>query len=121
MGAKRTLVFALLVFGMLACLSRLPAPTFPGVVIVLEAQTLPIVKTFVWDADPAADGVLNYVVTLDGTTIGSPTSTSQTVTFTTAATHTLTVAGQNIFGLGPASTLTVIVKLPTAPANLKLQ
>ena len=78
--------------------------------------------TLAWDdATAVADGVTNYVVTLDGVVVASPTALSQPVTFTTLGTHTLTVAAVNLFGTSPAATLVVLVRVPSNPANPRLQ
>lgn len=104
-----------------ACMHVVPNPIpIPGVIVV-EAQTLPIAKTLSWNANPAGDNVTNYTVTEDGTVIGNPTVPSQSVTFTSLGTHTLTVTATNSFGTSAPATLTVVVQLPTTPAGLKLQ
>ena len=90
-------------------------------VVTLHAQTLPATKTLAWDANAASDGVTNYVVALDATTVGSPTGTTQPITFTTAGSHTLTLRAQNVWGLSPPATLVVNVVVPGTPANLRLQ
>lgn len=90
-------------------------------VVVVHAQTLPATKTLAWDANPAGDGVINYVVKLDTVTIGTPAGLTQAVTFTTAGMHTLTVAAVNTWGTGPATTLNVNVVVPGNPNNLRLQ
>jgi hypothetical protein len=90
-------------------------------IVTLSAQTLPVSKTLVWDANPASDAVTNYRVSVDGTVIGSPTAPSQTITLATAGSHTLTVVAVNAWGDSLPSTLTVNVVVPGKPANLKLQ
>lgn len=111
---------------LLAACATIPAIDKSGVVVI-HAQTLPVTKTLLWDPvpDPCAPAttcpVLNYTVTLDGTVIGSPTTTSQAVTFTTAGTHNLTVTATNIWGTSPAGALTVNLVVPGKPANLKVQ
>ena len=88
---------------------------------IIEAQSLPITKTLVWDANPASDAVINYTVTLDGATVGNPVGTSQPVTFTTLGAHVLGVTATNLFGTSPMSTLTVNVIIPGSPKNPKIQ
>lgn len=87
--------------------------------VVIHAQSLPITKTFTWDANPPADGVLNYTVALDGVTVGSPTGITQAVIFTTVGAHVVSVTATNMWGTGPATSLSVNVTLPSAPKNLK--
>lgn len=69
--------------------ARVPihVPPMPGVLVV-NAQTLPATKTATWTANPAADQVTKYTVRLDGSVVGSPTGTSQAVTFATGGAHT---------------------------------
>ena len=92
----------------------------PGVLLV-NAQTLPAVKTLSWDPNPVGDAVTNYVVTLDGVTIGSPTVPSQSVTFTTVGAHTITLVAVNVWGSGSPATLAVTVVVPAKPVNMRLQ
>lgn len=89
--------------------------------ITIYAQTLPVVKTVAWDANPASDAVTNYVVRLDGAIIGSPTGTTQAVTFTTAGAHTVAVRAVNLWGESPDTTLAVNVVIPAKPANIRIQ
>lgn len=114
-----TLGALLIAFAIGACIHNIPSmPTMPGV-IVLEAQTLPITKTLVWgDSDVSVTG---YSVTLDGTVIGTPTTQSQAVTFTTLGNHTLTVTAVNLFWQTASAPLVVQVQVPTAPNALKIQ
>lgn len=109
---------ALVVF---AYCAHVVVPPMPIGVVVVEAQSLPIAKTLVWSANPATDNVTNYTVTEDGTVIGNPTVPSQSITFNSLGTHTLTVTATNSFGTSGPATLTIVVQLPTAPAGLKLQ
>ena len=90
-------------------------------VAILAAQSLPVTKTLAWDANPVAEGVLHYTVTMDGVLVGAPTATTQAVTFTTPGAHTLTVSATNQWDTGPASTLLVTVVIPTGTVNLRLQ
>lgn len=120
---KRTLI-ALSLLAVLACVATLAPPSSPlgRRSIVLIAQTLPVTKTIAWDdATAAADGVTNYTVTLDGTVVGSPTGLTQAVTFTTAGVHTVTVTATNIWGTSGPATLSITVKVPGNPANVRLQ
>ena len=81
----------------------------------------PITKSLAWDANPVADGVLNYVVRMDGAVIGSPTGTTQPVTFTTGGVHTLTVVAQNMWGDSAPGTLVVDVRVAGQPSGLRIQ
>jgi hypothetical protein len=104
-----------------ACASLLPKPpVLPGVITVY-AQSLPITRTVAWDANPASDGVTNYVVRLDNVVIGSPTTTSLPFTITTAGTHTLAVRAVNLWAESPDSTLVINVIVPAKPTGLRLQ
>lgn len=119
---KRYLILAALAVGILigACIHNIPSmPTGPLGVIVLEAQTLPITKTFAWDDNDTS--ITNYTVTLDGVVVGNPTTKTQPVTFTTFASHTVSVTATNIWGTSAPFTATVLVQPPTAPSNGRLQ
>lgn len=89
-------------------------------VVVLHAQTLPITKTLVWDASVPTEQVTNYVVKLDGVTIGSPTSPSQVFTITSPGPHTLSVSAVNPWGSSTDATLAINVVLPSRPNNLRV-
>lgn len=89
--------------------------------VVVHAQTLPVNRTLVWDANPPEDNVTNYTVRLDGTIVGNPTIPSQTITFTTAGKHILTVTATNEWGTSGPATLNVNVVIPNNPNNLRLQ
>ena len=105
---------------LVACSVLTPNPTplpIPGVV-TLYAQTLPITKTLTWIASANAD---SYVVTQDGTQIGTPTAITQPITITTVGSHTFTVAAKNIWGTSAATPLTVNVVLPSTPTGLGIQ
>ncbi len=91
-----------------------------SLVVTVFAQALPATKTLAWDPNAAGDGVINYVITLDGAVIGSPTGTTQAVTFSSAGPHTLSVAAVNIWGQGPAAPLAVTVVVPSAPAHARI-
>jgi hypothetical protein len=113
----KRLLLVLGILAVVACATFWPRAT----VWTVYAQTLPITKTVAWDANPAGDGVLSYTVQLDGVTVGSPTVTTQTVTFTTAGAHVLRVSATNQWGVSGYTTLTVNVVVPANPANLRLQ
>ena len=88
------------------------------------AQALPATKTLAWDAsvvDATHSAADNYIVRLDGTIIGSPTSTTQSVTFATIGLHTLTVTANNTWGTSAAASLTVLVAVPNTPGNPRIQ
>ena len=92
------------------------------VVTTVYAQTLPVTKTLAWDqADEVSAGVTGWIVTLDGTTVSSPTVKTQAVTLTTAGAHTLTVRAVNVWGTSAPSTLSVNVVVPASPSGLRLQ
>ena len=95
-----------------------------ALVVRLDAQTLPITRTLAWDApiaDPNTGAVEFYVVRLDGTEVGRPTATTQSVTFTTLGSHTLTVTAENQWGSSAPVSLTVIVRAPGSPRNPRVQ
>jgi hypothetical protein len=118
----KRLILALGVLALLAaCASFWPKPPVISGVVTLEAQALPVSRTLAWDANAASDNVTHYVVRMNGTVIGSPTGTTQPVTFTTLGTHTLAVRAVNLWGESPDATLIVNVIAPVAPRNLRLQ
>jgi hypothetical protein len=119
---KRTVATVAVILALLACSTWLKphTPRIPGVVVI-HAQQLPLNKTLTWDANPAGDGVLNYVVRLDGVVIGSPVGITQAVTFTTTGAHTLTVVAVNAWGESAPATLAVNVVVPGSPGNLRFQ
>ena len=88
---------------------------------VVRAQTLPVNRTLVCDANPPEENVINYTVRLDGTVIGTPAAPTQPVTFTTAGKHILTVTATNEWGTSGPATLNVNVVVPNNPNNLRLQ
>jgi hypothetical protein len=120
---KRYVILFAVLAALVACaLFGPPSPVvIPGVTVTLVAQSLPINRTVVWDANPVADLVTNYVVRLDGVVIGSPTSTTQPFTITALGSHTLTVVAVNFWGESPPGTLTVNVVAPSAPSGLRIQ
>ena len=77
---RQTVLMLVIVAGLVACVSFWPR----GSVLVIHAQSLPITKTLVWDANPVGDAVTGYTVRLDGIVIGSPTLPSQAFTVTMA-------------------------------------
>jgi hypothetical protein len=118
-----TLIACLLVGSACAWLFNRP----PLGVITISAQTLPITKTVAWDPSPDPCGasapcpVINYTVTLDTAVVGSPTTTTQVVNFTTVGLHTIRVTATNLWGTSSPATLTVNVIVPNAPANTRIQ
>lgn len=123
--SKRSFAIGLLLVLVGACLSKtIPTPVpLPGE-IVLNAQTLPLTKTLVWDpsvVDATHPPPDNYVVTLDGVTIGSPVGTSILVTFTTPGAHAITVAAVDMWGSSAAVPLAVKVNVPNDPKNARFQ
>ena len=119
---KKTILVTLILLALVACATFL-RPSLPGVpgVVTVVAQSIPVTKTLAWDANPASDAVTNYVVRLDGVVIGSPTGTSQPVTFTSVGVHTLSVIATNLWGDSAPGTLTVNVVAPGQPAGLRVQ
>jgi len=92
----------------------------PGV-LTIHAQSLPVMKTVGWDANPASDAVINYTVTLDA---GPPVNTAnltQPVIFATAGSHVIHLTATNLWGTGPETTLTVNVVIPARPNGIRLQ
>lgn len=94
------------------------------IIIELEAQSFPVTKTLAWDAaavdannGPADD----YVVKMNGTTIGTPTTTQQQFTLPAAGSYTFTVAARNIWGISADSTLQVNARPPKAVTNPRIQ
>ena len=69
---KKTIIATAVILALVAAASFL-RPSKPHLgVVTIHAQSVPITKTLTWDANPAADGVLNYVVRLDTVVVGSP-------------------------------------------------
>jgi hypothetical protein len=89
--------------------------------IVIHAQSLPVTKTLAWNPNAVGDAVINYNVSLDGTSIGNPTSTSQAFTITAVGPHTLSVSATNQWGTGPSTLLNFTVVLPGAPSGLGIK
>lgn len=85
----------------------------------IYAQTLPITINFVWDANEPADGVINYIFTVDGVVVSSPIGTSASATISSYGLHTFSVAARNAFTTGVASTLTVNVGQPKPVTGFK--
>lgn len=90
-------------------------------VFTVYAQSLPVTKTLAWDANAAADAVINYTVRLDGTVIGSPTGTTQAFTINAVGAHSLTVTATNIWGTSTPMTLNFNVVIPGVPSNGRIQ
>ena len=111
---------------MLVCLLAAGCGTWScrSVVVTVEAQTLPITKTFAWDA-PAVDATHgaadSYIAKLDGVQVGTPTTTSQSVTFTTLGSHVLSTTSVNLWGMSSPALLTVNVVPPGSPTNTRIQ
>ena len=79
-SVKAALAALILAGVVAACTHLMPGPPNGGGIfyVTLEAQTLPLNKTFAWDA-PAVDSTHGAatgkcIVTLDGVTVGSPRS-----------------------------------------------
>ena len=105
-------------FGLLV----VPLAMFVG---VAHAQTVSIQKTALWDApvvDATHGAATSYEVRLDGVLVGSPTTTSQVLTFTTLGNHTITLVAVNAGGSSPPATLvyTVLPGFPSAPSNFRI-
>jgi hypothetical protein len=119
---RYVILFAVL--AAIACVTLIGPPSpvvIPGVTVTLEAQSLPIARTVVWDANPVTDFVTNYVVRLDGVVIGSPTGTTQPISITSAGPHTVTVVAVNLWGESAPGSFTFNVVVPGQPANLRFQ
>ena len=86
-----------------------------------EAQSLPVTRTVEWDASPAADQTIDYTVTFDGVVVGTTSSTSLPVTFSSLGAHTLTVTARNVWGAGPAGVLNVVVSAPGAATGIRIR
>lgn len=102
-------------------LLALAAGLWSGRTVKVEAQTLPVTKTFAWDANPAGDAVTAYHPALDGVSLGTTTNTSVPFTITSAGPHTLTVTAENLWGISPVATLNFVVVVPSRPANPRIQ
>lgn len=89
--------------------------------VTIFAQSLPITKTLVWDANPPGDMVTNYTVKYDNQIIGNPVTTSQLFTVDTAGTHRLTVSATNAWGTSTDTFIDINVVIPLAPRNLRVQ
>jgi hypothetical protein len=112
---RMSLVVLALVVGVLGTVSACKRSPFG---VVLYAQTLPVTKTLAWDASANTD---SYVVRLDGTSIGTPTGTTQAFTVTTVGPHSLSVQSVNLWGQSSVTTLAFTVVLPGAPTNTRIQ
>jgi hypothetical protein len=102
-----------------ACVS-LWRPGAPGMggVVTLEAQTLPISRTLAWDAGANAD---SYIVTQDGTPIGTPVGLTQPISIATLGSHTFSVVSVNLWGQSAPATLTVNVVSPGQSGNIRIR
>lgn len=90
-------------------------------VFTVYAQSLPITKTFAWDANPVGDAVTSYTVRLDGTVVGNPSGLTQAFTINTTGAHALTLTATNIWGTSAPTTLNFNVVLPSSPSNGRIQ
>lgn len=116
-------VILLLLFIAACAVAVHPPVPLPGV-FVLYAQTLPITKTATWNApivDATHAAADSYTVRLDGIVVGSPTTTTQAVTFTTNGAHTVTVTATNQWGTSGPLALSVLVAPPNTISGLTLQ
>jgi hypothetical protein len=86
--------------------------------LVAAAQAPGLSGTLLWQANPAAELVTAYTVTLNGTIVGTTTGTSQPITFTSTGPQTLTVFATNATGPGPAAMLVYTVAVPLAPPTM---
>lgn len=118
MKLKYKIGFVVLILAAIFSCTHVGPVTLPTGTVTLEAQSLPITKTLAWDASVNAT---SYTVTLDGTVIGNPVTTSQAFSIPTLGVHTFTVTASNLFGTSASATLTVNVVLPTVPSGLKIQ
>ena len=64
--------------------------------------------------------MINYTVTNDGVFVANPVGLTQTVTFTTAGAHTLTLTATNQWGTSGAASLTINIVVPGPPRNLRI-
>lgn len=86
--------------------------------VVTLAQVVPITKALAWDAALNAD---DYLVTLDGQTIGITTGLSIPFTITTVGKHTFEVRSRNMWGVSDPASLTVDVSSPGKSGNLRIK
>lgn len=119
---KRFLVCLLALFVASCALLFKGGPKVPPIlgIVVLEAQSFPISRTLQWNANPAADAVINYIATMNSTTLGSPTTTSVPFTVNALGVLNFAVTARNDWGTGPAGTLVVEVRLPGAPGGMRI-
>jgi len=105
-----------------ACSGKNPPIVIPGTIVVY-AQSLPINKTLSWNAgvvDATHAPADNYIIKMDGATVGSPTGLTQAVTITSLGAHTFTLQASNTWGVSPTVTLNIVVALPPTPVNLSI-
>lgn len=113
------LFVALAILALIACADLLrPGRPGGGGLVTLEAQTLPITKTLVWDAGANAD---SYVVVQDGAQIGTPAALTQSITISTLGQHTFSVTSVNLWGTSTPTTLTVNVVSPGGSGNIRIR
>lgn len=119
---KRTIAVVAVILALVACATFL-TPNKPGLpgTVTLVAQSLPIQRTVVWDANPVGDAVINYVVRLDGAVVGSPTAASQPITITALGAHTISVVAVNSWSESTPATLAINVVGPGKPTGLRIQ
>lgn len=83
-------------------------------------MTFPINVVVGWDPNPAADAVTSYTVFLNGTAVGSPTGTSETVSIPAAGTYTFGVSAVNIWGESDPDTISVAISPAGKPTGIKV-
>lgn len=121
MTRSRTLrLFVVLLAFTPACAACATSRNVPGV-LVLEAQTLPLMRTLTWKA-PAVDATHeaadSYTVSLDGVVVGTPTTLTQVITFATLGPHTVSVTAMNVWSTSPPAVLMVNVAPPNSASGL---
>jgi len=108
---------------LLALLGLLLTAWWVGGGFVILAQTLPITKTVIWDANDASEGVLFYSLGLDDEprmTINAPAHQGS-VTFRTPGVHVIKVNATNFWATSADTTLTVTVIAPSSPTGVTIQ
>jgi hypothetical protein len=120
---KRTLLITSVLLAVVACATFLkPSAPVVGKLVTIHAQSLPIMRTVAWDANPASDNVTMYVVRLDGVVVGAAvTGTTHPITITAAGPHTVAVRAVNLWGESPDAVLNFNVVVPGAPSGLRFQ
>lgn len=115
---KKIVLITLALLGVFACIGKIGPVIIPTGVVTIEAQSLPVNKTLVWNAGANAT---SYTVTLDGVLIGSPTVLQQAFSIATVGNHTFVVTSVNMWGTASAAPFVVNVVLPSVASGFNIQ